>query len=291
MIQFKGDMGCFVSVPQSTVGILEEFGKFDSVLEPGCHIIYPYINNVAFKSLRVLQLDVSVETKTSDNVFVHITVSVQYEVVKQDVVDAHYKLQCPKSQISSYVFDVVRSTVPNIILDEVFSKKDEIAVAVKNELQKSMDEFGFNIVRALVTNIEPDEKVKKSMNEINAAQRMRVAAADKAEAEKILKVKLAEADAEAKHLAGQGVAKQRKAIVDGLRDSVLAFSDNVQGTTPQQVMDLVMMTQYFDTMRDISGNSKSSTVFMPHNPGSVADVASQIRNGFMTASAGMTKDL
>jgi len=281
-------MGCCLTVQTQTVGVLENWGRFDHLLTPGCHCINPCGDSIVARvSLRVQQLDVKVETKTSDNVFVQAVVSVQYQVQPETVYEAHYKLSNPESQIRAYVFDVVRATVPTITLDNVFSKKDEIAIAVKQELAKVMESYGYLIVQALVTDIDPDERVKKSMNEINAAARLRAAATDKAEAEKIALIKAAEADAESKFLSGQGIARQRKAIVDGLRESVLAFADNVEGTTPKDVMDLVLMTQYFDTMKEIAGTSRSSTVFLNHNPGAVGDVASQIREGFLSAGPGM----
>jgi len=176
---------------------------------------------------------------------------------------------------------VVRSTVPRIKIDNVFETKDEIAHAVRDELEKVRGTFGYAIVQALVTDIEPDARVKASMNEINAAQRLRVAAADQAEAQKIVAVKAAEADAESKYLSGLGIARQRKAIVDGLRDSVTSFSDVVSGISPKDVMDLLLVNQYFDTLKEIGAHSKSTTIFIPHSPGNVSDVAQQVRDGFI----------
>jgi len=176
--------------------------------------------------------------------------------------------------------------VPRIKLDQVFETKDEIAHAVRDELEKVMTTFGYAIVQALVIDIEPDARVKASMNEINAAQRLRVAAADQAEAQKIVAVKAAEADAESKYLSGLGIARQRKAIVDGLRDSVLAFSEVVGGTTPKDVMDLLLINQYFDTLKEIGAHSKTSTIFIPHSPGGVSDVAQQVRDGFIQGASG-----
>jgi len=226
------------------------------------------------------------ETKTLDNVFVAISVSIQYHVVHDSVYDAYYKLTNPRQQITAYVCNVVRSTVPRIKLDQVFETKEEIAHAVRDELEKVMGTFGYAISQALVTDIEPDAKVKASMNEINAAQRLRVAAADQAEAQKIVSVKAAEAEAESKYLSGLGVARQRRAIVDGLRDSVLAFSEVVGGTTPKDVMDLLLINQYFDTLKEIGAHSKTTTIFIPHSPGGVSDVAQQVRDGFIQGSQG-----
>ncbi|CAI5530425.1 unnamed protein product [Closterium sp. Naga37s-1] len=230
-------------------------------------------------SLRINQLDVRCETKTKDNVFVTVVASIQYQAIREQVEDAFYRLADPQAQIRSYVFDVVRSSVPKMDLDEVFISKNEIAQNVEKELEKAMHDYGYRIVQTLIVDVEPDERVKVAMNEINAAQRIRQATQEKAEAEKILQVKKAEGDAEAKYLAGVGVARQRQAIVDGLRESVMGFSSQVPGTTAKDVLDMVMLTQYFDTMRDIGANNKSSTIFIPHGPGNVGDISAQIRDG------------
>ncbi|MCO5554540.1 hypothetical protein L7F22_008070 [Adiantum nelumboides] len=280
-------LGC-MQVDQSTVAIKEVFGKFGDVLEPGCHCVPWCLGSyvVGVLSLRVQQLDVRCETKSKDNVFVNVVASVQYRAVPNNAKDAFYKLTNPHGQIQSYVFDVVRATVPKMNLDDVFEQKSEIGKAVADELEKAMANYGFEIVQTLIVDIVPDDTVKRAMNEINAAARMRVATQEKAEAEKILQVKRAEAEAEAKYLSGLGIARQRQAIVDGLRESVLNFSHNVPGTTAKDVMDMVLVTQYFDTMRDIGASSKSSTVFIPHGPGAVRDVAEQIRNGLLQGEAG-----
>ena len=186
-------------------------------------------------------------------------------------------------QITAFVFDVVRARVPRIKLDDVFEKKDEVADAVKNELSHVMYDFGYAIVKALVTDINPDKKVKAAMNEINAAQRMRVAATEKGEAERILKVKSAEAEAQSKALQGKGIADQRRAIVEGLRESVDEFQKSVPGATAQDVMNLVLMTQYFDTLKEIGASSQTNTILIPHSPGNIADPSAQMRNAMMTA--------
>jgi regulator of protease activity HflC (stomatin/prohibitin superfamily) len=270
-----------IQIDQSTVAIKETFGKFDAILEPGCHCLPWCIGQqiAGYLSLRVQQLDVKCETKTKDNVFVNVVASVQYRALADKASDAFYKLSNTREQIQSYVFDVIRASVPKMILDDVFEQKNEIAKAVENELEKAMSAYGYEIVQTLIVDIEPDVNVKRAMNEINAAARMRLAATEKAEAEKILQIKRAEGDAESKYLAGLGIARQRQAIVDGLRDSVLAFSENVPGTSSKDVMDMVLVTQYFDTMKDIGASSKSSAVFIPHGPGAVRDIASQIRDG------------
>ncbi len=284
VIVFLGVFAFFV-VRQQTAAVVQRFGKFTRVAKPGLNLKVPLIDWVAGRvNLRVQQLDVCVETKTEDNVFVKVVVSVQYFVLPEKVFDAFYKLNEPEQQIMAFVFDVVRARVPRIKLDDVFEKKDEIADAVKSELAQVMDDFGYGIVKALVTDIDPDEKVKKSMNEINAAQRMRVAAAEKGEADRILRVKAAEAEAQSKALQGKGIADQRKAIVDGLRESVDGFQKSVPGTSAQDVMNLVLMTQYFDTLKDLGASSPTNTILIPHSPGHMADLAEQMRNAIITAN-------
>lgn len=224
-----------------------------------------------------------VETKTQDNVFIRVMVAVQYNVLADKVYDAFYRLDDPVNQIKAFVFDVVRARVPRMKLDDVFEKKDEVAGAVKTELSQVMDDFGYGIVKTLVTDIDPDTMVKAAMNEINAAQRMRVAASEKGEAEKIIQVKAA--DAEAKALSGKGIADQRRAIIDGLRESVDDFQRTVEGTTASDVMNLILMTQYFDTLKDLGDASKTNTVLIPHSPGALGDLASQMRDSVITANA------
>ncbi|CAN1262409.1 Hypersensitive-induced reaction 1 protein [Linum perenne] len=262
-----GNLFCCVQVDQSTVAIREKFGRFDEVLEPGCHCLPWFLGSqlAGHLSLRVQQLDVRCETKTKDNVFVTVVASVQYRALAERANDAFYN-------------------VPKLNLDDTFEQKNDIAKAVEDELEKAMSHYGYEIVQTLIVDIEPDERVKKAMNEINAAARMRVAANEKAEAEKILQIKRAEGEAESKYLSGLGIARQRQAIVDGLRDSVLGFSSNVPGTSAKDVMDMVLVTQYFDTMKEIGAASKSSAVFIPHGPGAVRDVAAQIRDGLLQGS-------
>lgn len=272
------------TVKQQTSAIIERFGKFKKVSSAGLNFKIPLIDRISGRlSLRVQQLDVRVETKTKDNVFVFVVVSVQYYVLPEKVVDAFYRLQNPQQQITSFVFDTVRARVPTINLDELFQMKDEIASAVKTELDQVMDDFGYGIVKALVTDIDPDAKVKQSMNEINAAQRLRVAAVEQAEADKIRLVKAAEGEAESKALQGQGIANQRRAIIDGLSTSVENFSKAVEGTSAQDVMNLVMMTQYFDTLKDIGLTGNSNTILIPHSPSGMTDLGEQMRNAMITA--------
>jgi len=274
----------FFTVQQRTAGIVQRLGKFVREAQPGLNVKIPFIDKVAGRvNLRVQQLNVKIETKTEDNVFVQMIVAVQYFVLPSKVYDAYYKLADTELQITSYVFDVVRAQVPKIKLDDVFARKDDIADIVKSELAEVMEDFGYGILKALVTDIDPDANVKQSMNEINAAQRMRVAATEKGEAERIIKVKGAEGDAQSKALQGRGIADQRQAIVAGLRDSVDEFQKSVPGTTAKDVMNLVLMTQYFDTLKEIGASSRTNTILIPHSPGSLANLSEQIRNAMIEA--------
>lgn len=273
------------TVEQQTIAIIERFGKYVRMANPGLNLRIPLIDRVAGRiSLRIQQLDVKAETKTKDNVFVTVIVSVQYFILPDKVYEAFYKLNNPAVQINSYVFDTIRARVPKITLDELFEKKEEIAMAVKEELNETMIDFGFEILNSLVTDIEPDLKVKDAMNEINAAQRLRVAASEKGEAEKIIKVKAAEADAESKALQGRGIANQRMAIIDGLKESVDDFQKSIPGSSPQDVMNLVLMTQYFDTLKEIGADSKTNTLLIPHGPGAMNNLADQLREAMLTAN-------
>jgi regulator of protease activity HflC (stomatin/prohibitin superfamily) len=276
--------GSFFVVNQQTAVIVQNFGKFSRVAQPGLNMKIPFVETVAGRlNLRVQQLDVKVETKTEDNVFVHVIVAVQYHVLPDKVYEAFYKLSDADTQITAFVFDVVRARVPRMKVDDVFEKKDEIADAVKNELAHVMADFGYGIVKALVTDIDPDHKVKEAMNEINAAQRLRVAATEKGEAERILKVKAAEAEAQSKALQGKGIADQRKAIIEGLRESVDTFQRSVPGASAQDVMNLVLMTQYFDTLKEVGANSRTNTILIPHSPGALSTLMEQVRNAMITA--------
>ena len=214
-------MGTFFIVKQQTAAIVERFGRFTGVRQSGLQLKIPIVDRVAGKlTLRIQQLDVVVETKTKDDVFVKVKVSVQYKVIKEKVYEAFYKLDYPQDQITSYVFDVVRAEVPKMILDDVFEKKDDIANAVKGELNDAMINYGFDIIKTLVTDIDPDSQVKDSMNRINASEREKVAAQFEGDAQRILIVERAKAEAESKRLQGQGIADQRREIARGLEDSV-----------------------------------------------------------------------
>ncbi|CAA0836720.1 Hypersensitive-induced response protein 4 [Striga hermonthica] len=276
--------GC---IDQASVGVIEKWGRFDRLAQPGFQLFNPFAGEclAGILSTRINSLDVKIETKTKDNVFVQIHCSIQYRVIKENADDAFYELQNPREQIQSYVYDVVRAHVPKMTLDELFEQKNDVAQAVLEELEKVMGAYGYNIEHILMVDIVPDPAVRKAMNEINAAQRMQLASVYKGEAEKILQVKKAEADAEAKYLGGVGVARQRQAITDGLRENILNFSHKVEGTSAKEVMDLIMITQYFDTIKDLGNGSKNTTVFIPHGPGHVRDIGEQIRNGLMEASS------
>ena len=272
----------FFTVATAKAAVVQRFGKFVRVAGPGLNFKLPWIEKVAAKvDLRVQQLDVKMETKTKDNVFVQIPVSVQYHVLQDRVFEAYYKLSDPKEQIASFVFNVILGHVPKMDLDEAFAQQNDIATAVKQELDGVMEGFGYGIVKALVTDIIPDPKVKAAMNDINAARREQEAANARGEAEKILKVKQAEAEAQSKQLQGQGIANQRKAIIDGLRESVEAFKASVEGTTAKDVMTLVLLTQYFDTLKEVGASAHSNTILMPHSPGGMTDFYEQIRNAVL----------
>ncbi len=274
----------FFTVQQESAAIVQRLGKFKRIASAGFHWKLPIFDRIKGRiNLRVRQLDTQVETKTSDNVFVHVVVSVQFFVIREKIYEAFYRLNNAEAQIQSYVFDVVRAQVPRLKLDDVFEKKEEIAEAVKAELTDVMDDFGYGIQNVLVTDIDPDAKVKAAMNEINAAERECVAAEQKGEAEKILKVKSAEADAESMALAGKGIADQRLAIIEGLRESVTEFQEAIAGASAQDVMNLILMTQYFDTLKEVGAASKTNTILIPHSPGHLTDLSNQIRTAMITA--------
>jgi regulator of protease activity HflC (stomatin/prohibitin superfamily) len=275
-------LGSFFTVNTAQVAVITRFGKFLRVAEPGLNWKIPYFDSVAgVVSLRVNQITLTMETKTKDNVFVTIPISVQNRVRPEKVYDAYYKLSDPVAQIKSYVEQVILGHVPGMTLDEVFASQSSIAAAVKLELDADMATFGYEIVNVLVTDIIPDGKVKSAMNDINAAQREQVAANARGEAEKILVVKKAEAESESKALQGQGIANQRKAIIEGLQTSVEQFQKAVEGASAAEVMQLVLVTQYFDTLKSIGENDKTSTLFLAHTPGAVKEVSDQILNSML----------
>ena len=255
----------FFIVKQQSAAVVERFGKFVSVRQSGLQIKIPIIDTIAGRlSLRIQQLDVVVETKTKDDVFVKLKVSVQFKVIKEKVYDAFYKLDNPGDQITSFIFDVVRAEVPKLILDDVFLKKDDIAIAVKSELQDAMTEYGFQIIKTLVTDIDPDAQVKESMNRINASEREKVAAQFEGEAQKILIVEKAKAEAESKRLQGQGIADQRREIARGLEDSVKVL--NGVDINSQEASALIVVTQHYDTLQSVGAEANSNLILMPNSP-------------------------
>ena len=277
-------LSSFFTVRTAEVAVITRFGKFLAVANPGLNWKVPLIDMVAGRvSLRVNQITLTMETKTKDNVFVTIPISVQNRVRPEKVYDAFYKLSNPAQQIQSYVEQVILGHVPSMTLDEVFANQSGIAAAVKQELDADMAAFGYEIVNVLVTDIVPDAKVKSAMNDINAAQREQVAANARGEAEKILVVKRAEAEAESKALQGQGIANQRRAIIEGLQGSIEQFQKVVGGVATSEVMQLVLITQYFDTLKSIGENEKASTLFLSHAPGAVKDISEQIMQSMLVA--------
>jgi regulator of protease activity HflC (stomatin/prohibitin superfamily) len=277
-------LSSFFTVNTAQVAVITRFGKFLRAADPGLNWKRPFFDSVAgMVSLRVNQISLTMETKTKDNVFVTIPISVQNRVRPEKVYDAFYKLSDPTAQIKSYVEQVILGHVPGMTLDEVFASQSSIAAAVKQELDADMATFGFEIVNVLVTDIVPDQKVKSAMNDINAAQREQVAANARGEAEKILVVKKAEAEAESKALQGQGIANQRKAIIEGLQVSIEQFQKVVDGASSRDVMQLVMVTQYFDTLKSIGESDKTNTLFLAHSPSAVKEVSDQIFESMLVA--------
>lgn len=255
---------CCFTISTSEVGVVETWGKYSRVATPGLGcVLYPMDNLVGRLSFRVQQINVRVETKTLDNVFLTAVVSVQYQVLQEKVYEAYYALTNPQQQITAHVYDVMRSQLPTLELDAVFEAKEDLALAVKNALSKTMSGYGYQILQALITDLDPDQRVKNAMNEINSSKRLKYAVAERAEGDKILQVKSAEAEAESKYLSGVGVAKQRKAIVDGLRTSIVDFSDGVKGASSKDVMDLLLLTQYFDCIKDVGSAPHCKTTFVP----------------------------
>ena len=277
-------LASFFTVRTAEVAVITRFGKFLRVADPGLNWKTPIFDTVAgIVSLRVNQITLTMETKTRDNVFVTIPISVQNRVRPEKVYDSYYRLSDPVAQIKSYVEQVILGHVPGMTLDEVFASQSSIAAAVKQELDADMAAFGYEIVNVLVTDINPDAKVKSAMNDINAAQREQVAANARGEAEKILVVKKAEAEAESKALQGQGIANQRKAIIEGLQVSIEQFQKVVEGASAKEVMQLVMVTQYFDTLKSIGESDRTNTLFLSHSPGAVKDVSDQILESMLVA--------
>jgi regulator of protease activity HflC (stomatin/prohibitin superfamily) len=255
----------FFIVKQQSAAIIERFGKFISIRQSGLQLKIPIVDRIAGRlSLKIQQLDVIVETKTLDDVFTRLKISVQYKVVKEKVYEAFYKLDYPHEQITSYVFDVVRAEVPKMKLDDVFVKKDDIAIAVKKELNQAMMDYGYDIIKTLVTDIDPDAQVKEAMNRINASEREKIAAQFEGDAARILIVEKAKAEAESKRLQGQGIADQRREIARGLEESVEVL--NKVGINSQEASALIVVTQHYDTLQSIGGESNSNLILLPNSP-------------------------
>ena len=265
-------------VKQQSVAIIERFGRYQKISDSGIHMRAPFgIDKIAARvQLRVLQSEIVVETKTQDNVFVTMNVATQYRVNESNVKDAYYKLMRPESQIKSYIEDALRSSVPKLTLDELFEKKDEIALEVQKQVAEEMSTYGYIIVKTLITKVEPDAEVKQSMNEINAAQRKRVAAQELAEADKIKIVTAAEAEAEKDRLHGVGIAEQRKAIVDGLADSIKELKGANVDLTEEQIMSILLTNQYLHTLNNFADKEGNNTIFLPANPDGVENIRTQI---------------
>lgn len=264
-------------VRQQSVAIIERFGRYQKTAGSGIHVRLPFgIDKIAARvQLRLLQSEIVVETKTKDNVFVTLNIATQYRVNEENVTDAYYKLMKPEAQIKSYIEDALRSSVPKLTLDELFEKKDEIALEVQHQVAEEMSTYGYIIVKTLITKVEPDAEVKQSMNEINAAQRKRVAAQELANADKIKIVTAAEAEAEKDRLHGVGIAQQRKAIVDGLAESIQELKDANVGMTEEQIMSILLTNQYLDTLNTFATRG-NQTIFLPNNPEGVEDIRTQI---------------
>jgi len=272
---------CLFTISTAEVGVIETWGKFSRLAQPGLGmIICPMEQLVGRLSFRVQQIDVRVETKTLDNVFLTAVVSVQYQVLKENVFEAYYALTNPAQQITAHVYDVMRATLPTLELDAAFEAKEELASSVKNALAESFTSYGYQILQTLITDLDPDQRVKNAMNEINSSKRLKFAVAERAEGDKILQVKSAEAGAEALYLSGVGVSRQRKAIVDGLRSSIVEFSGNT-AASPKDVMDLLLLTQYFDMIRDVGSSPHCRTTFVPTS----RTTADQMRTSLLQAEA------
>lgn len=276
-------LGAFFTVKQQTAALIERFGRFQSMRNSGLQFKIPFIDRIAGRiNLKIQQLDVIVETKTKDDVFVRLKISVQFQVLKAKVYDAFYKLESPHDQITSYVFDVVRAEVPKMKLDDVFERKDDIAIAVKSELNEAMSEYGYDIIKTLVTDIDPDIQVKAAMNRINAAEREKVAAEYEAEAERIKIVAKARAEAESKRLQGQGIADQRREIARGLEESVDVL--NNVGINSQEASALIVVTQHYDTLQSIGEATNTNLILLPNSPQAGSNMLNDMIASFVASN-------
>lgn len=275
-------LGLFI-VKQQTNAVIERFGRFHSIRTPGLNIKIPLIDIVAGRvSLRIQQLDVIVETKTHDDVFVHLKISVQFLIRPDHVYDAFYKLQNPQEQITAFIFDVVRAEVPRLKLDDVFEKKEEIALAIQRDLKEAMLDYGYDIIKALVTDIDPDQKVKIAMNRINAAEREKIAAQHEGDAQRILIVERAKAEAESKRLQGKGIADQRREIARGLEESVDVL--NKAGINSQEASALIVITQHYDTLQSIGADTNSNLILLPNNPNAASNMLNDMVTSLVAAN-------
>lgn len=276
-------LSSFFTVKQQTAVVIERFGKFTSIRNSGLQLKIPIIDRVAGRvNLRIQQLDVLIETKTKDNVFIKMKVSVQFKVIQDKVYEAFYKLEFPHDQITAYVFDVVRAEVPKLILDDVFVRKDDIAIAVKRELNEAMTTYGYDIINTLVTDIDPDIQVKNAMNRINAADREKTAAEFESEAQRIRIVAKAKAEAESKKLQGQGIADQRREIARGLVESVEVL--NNVGINSQEASALIVVTQHYDTLQAIGADANSNLILLPNSPQAGSDMLNNMIASFSASS-------
>jgi len=274
--------GLFI-VKQQTAVIIERFGKFQNIRQAGLNLKVPFIDKIAGRiSLKIQQLDVIVETKTKDDVFVHLKISVQFLIQKNHVYNAFYKLQNPHEQITAFIFDTVRAEVPKMILDDVFVKKEEIALAIQRELKQAMLDYGYDIIKALVTDIDPDENVKIAMNRINAAEREKVAAQHEGDAQRILIVERAKAEAESKRLQGRGIADQRREIARGLEESMVVL--NRAGINSQEASALIVITQHYDTLQSIGSDTNSNLILLPNNPNAASSMLSDMVTSLVAAN-------
>jgi len=271
------------TVKQQTTAIIELFGKFSRTSQAGLQIRIPFVEQIAGRvSLRIQQLDVIVETKTKDDVFVQLKISVQFQILREKVYDAFYKLQNPEEQITAFIFDTVRAEVPKMILDDVFVKKDDIAQAIQRELKEAMLNYGYDIVKALVTDIDPDSQVKEAMNRINASEREKVAAQFEGDAQRILIVERAKAEAESKRLQGMGIADQRREIARGLEESVGTL--NKAGINSQEASALIVITQHYDTLQSIGSSTNSNLILLPNNPNAASSMLNDMVTGLVAAN-------
>lgn len=275
-------MGFFI-VNQQTTAIVERFGKFLSIRQSGLQFKIPLVDKIAGRvSLKIQQLEVIVETKTKDDVFVQLKISVQFQILREKVYDAFYKLQNPHDQITAYIFDTVRAEVPKMKLDDVFEKKDDVAQAIQRELKQSMLDYGYDIVKALVTDIDPDQQVKEAMNRINAAEREKLAAQFEGDAQRILIVERAKAEAESKRLQGMGIADQRREIARGLEESVEVL--NRAGINSQEASALIVITQHYDTLQSIGSETNSNLILLPNNPNAASSMLNDMVTSLVTAN-------